>query len=422
MIHRVLAMGRRRHRTGIRLSRGSVLFIAAVLLIGGVAIDSDANLLVLVFGFCVAAILLSLATGWRVVRSLQVVRLLPGVCAAGQPLEVRYQVSNPRRFGCARDLVISDPLPPGSPASRIQGFVPLLRPGETITLSVPVSFPKRGRVQLTSLRLATSFPFGLFTKQVRVPSPGELVVFPALGRLLFDVTAASRRSDPTAGGSAPSRVAGDEEYYGVREYRVGDNPRRIHWRSTARTGQLMIREMTRIRDRQLWCVVDTRVPPHDPELAERLELAMSCAATVICDALERGAKVGLICNGEPLLVIPPAGGRPHRPRLLRELALRGENTSDLLTPHIRRQTWPAGWRGPCLLFAAGSTDDLWSAAQMLGRTVGPVSIYTPQTAVFNGFFVPPNTMAAKAVAAADRAGRKTRRSVTEAASAAVQAN
>ena len=84
----------------------------------------------------------------------------------------------------------------------------------------------------------------------------------------------------------------------------------------------MVREMAQSGDNQLWCVVDTCVAPGDAGQARRLELAISAAATVICDALERGAKVGLICNGEPLVVMPPAAGRARRPRLLRELAIR----------------------------------------------------------------------------------------------------
>src|ERR1041385_9564939 len=63
---------------------------------------------------------------------------------------------------------------------------------------------------------------------------------------------------PISGG-APSRIKGEEEYYGVREYRIGDNPRRIHWRRTAQTGQLMVRDMAKTRDLRFWGLLDSAI-------------------------------------------------------------------------------------------------------------------------------------------------------------------
>ena len=148
----------------------------------------------------------------------------------------------------------------------------------------------------------------------------------------------------------------------------------------------MIREMTKTRDQQLWCVLDTRVEPLNSAQAEGLESAVSCVATVVCEALERGIKAGLICNGEPLLILPPGGGRAHRPRLLRELALRGANRDDELAPHLERLAWPARWRGPCLVFAPTMSADLRRTAWILNRVVGPTTTYISGTAAFESFF------------------------------------
>jgi uncharacterized protein (DUF58 family) len=188
-----------------------------------------------------------------------------------------------------------------------------------------------------------------------------------------------------------SRAKGDEEFYGLREFREGDNPRRIHWRRSAQTGQLMIREMANTREAQIWCAVDTRCDPRDAEQATRMEIAISAAATAICEALERGTKVGLICNGEPLTVLPPVGGRPRRARLLRELAIRGPNPDDGLAPHVRRMAWPTRWRGSCLLFAAGESEDLRAAARVLGSAVGPTTTYLPGTPAFEAMFICPGS-------------------------------
>ncbi len=223
-------------------------------------------------------------------------------------------------------------------------------------------------------------------KYTTVFSRHEVVVFPELGRLLSDIRTAARSFKSADGQGTPSNMYGEEEYYGIREYRPGDNPRRIHWRRSARTGQLIVREMSSSQAVQLWCVLNTWTRQDDNKTHHRLESAISCAATVICDLLERGVKVGLICNGDPLVVLPPAGGRGHRPRLLRELALRGKNVGDELTPHLKRLAWPSRWRGPCMLFGADETEDLRRAAQACNQLIGPASIYVPGTASFEKLF------------------------------------
>ncbi len=369
----------------IRVSPGGVLFMLGVALIGMAGIDVDNNLLMMLASLCTAGLVLNLFTGWRGLRRLGVQRIVPEVMVAGQPFAIRYSVTNRRRWGCVRCIHIMDELPSPVKLSRPEAFIPILRPGETVTLGVPVVSSRRGRIRLSTIRVATRFPFGVFTKIVRVRQDQDLIVFPALGRLLTDVRLTSRSSD-ASGGTWAARSAGDEEFYGVREYRIGDNPRRIHWRRSARTGQLMIREMARTREHQLWCVVNTRVNPRDPRQTDRLELAISCAATVICDALEHGVKIGLICNGEPMVVLPPTSGRTRRARLLGELAARSTNAADLLAPHIRRLAWPARWRGPGMLFSAVEDEDLDSAERLLERAIGPMTRFVPGGVAFDSLF------------------------------------
>lgn len=370
----------------VQCSLGCVFFVLGIALIGLAGVDADNNLLMIIFGLCVAGLILNLFSAWRTLRGLSVQRIVPDVLVAGQPFVIRYSVTNIRRWSCARCIHLQDVLPSSGPMADPEAFISVLHPGETVTLNVPAISRLRGRIKFSMIRLATSFPFGALTKVVTIHREHEVAVFPALGRLLADVKAASRSSDASSGEGVPARMIGDEEFYGVREYRIGDNPRRIHWRRSARTGQLMIREMARTREHQLWCVVNTRIDPHDPEQADRLELVMSCAATVICDVLERGVKIGLVCNGQPLLVLPPTGGRARRLSLLRELAIRDMNTDDPLAPHIERLAWPARWRGPCMLFGTAADDDLTSAARFLGWAVGPTTTYVPGRPAFGDLF------------------------------------
>ncbi len=78
----------------------------------------------------------------------------------------------------------------------------------------------------------------------------------------------------------PQPVVGrlGDEFYGLREYRIGDDLRRVHWASTARTDQLMIRQPENLLQGRLTIAVDLRSTVHD---AATLEAALSAAASLV---------------------------------------------------------------------------------------------------------------------------------------------
>ncbi len=367
---------------------GGLLFCLGAFVIGAAAVDSDNNILLILFGLCAGSVLISLITSWRTLRGLSLNRIVPDIAVAGQTLELRYTLTNHRVWTAARSIYIREVLDAAaSPLAVLpEAFVAYLRPGESVTLTVPTLCVNRGRVRLDAVEVSTGFPFGILTKRMRRRNPNEIIVFPPLRRLRGSLIERSKRTDVASVGTLIARSRGDDEYYGIREYRHGDNPRRIHWRRSAQMGQLVIREMAQARDPQLWCVVETRVDPRDTEQLQNLEDAYSAAATVICDVLEQGAKVGLICSGDPLLVLPPGAGRPRRTRLLRELAIRNVNHAHPLFEQLQRVGWPSRWRGTCILLAATETSELRDSYRLLTKTAGPTRICVPGSAAFEQLF------------------------------------
>jgi uncharacterized protein (DUF58 family) len=121
------------------------------------------------------------------------------------------------------------------------------------------------------------------------------------------------------------------EFFGLREWREGDDRRGIHWRSTARTGRLMVREHEDELERQVTIVVDNALPARvvralaagerlreDAPLDDAVERTISHAASLATAYLEAGWAVGLAARGAQL---PLASGRAQLTRVLRELAL-----------------------------------------------------------------------------------------------------
>ncbi|MBX3396480.1 MAG: DUF58 domain-containing protein [Phycisphaerae bacterium] len=371
---------------GIRPTLGGIWFIFGISVIGLAAMDADVNLLLAIFGCCIGALIINILHGWRTLPMLTVRRIVPETAVAGQPFVIRYAVTNRSRLAVARNIHLTDVLPRRSPLSQPEVFIESLPPGETVTLSTTVAAVSRGRLTFNAMIVSSRFPMHLFVKWVRREMAQEVIVFPPLGQMTGEIKIAARATENAGLGGNYGWSQGDEEFYGVREYREGDNPRRIHWRRSARTGQLMIREMAQPRSFQLWCVVNSLTRPHDADQAMRLDCAISAAATFVCETLERGARIGLICNGDPFVVLPPGTGRAFRPRLLTELAIRGLNTEDELASQIHRLSWPARWHCPCFVFGANHDEDMRAAARALTRTIGPATIFVPGTPAFDNLF------------------------------------
>src|SRR5690606_36034806 len=204
----------------------------------------------------------------------------------------------------------------------------------------------------------------------------------------------TRATDTSSSSITFARTRGEEEYYGIREYRHGDSPRKIHWRRSARTGRLIIRETLQTGTQRLWCAVDVRMRSESAGASAALEQVIAAAATYICAALEEGASVGLISNGDPIVILPPANGRAHRPRLLRELALRTGHGAESLAALVRRHPWPARWQAPCVMFAVHMDDEARESAACLVRALGSARLYVPGTPAFSALVAMPSVLTA----------------------------
>jgi uncharacterized protein (DUF58 family) len=163
--------------------------------------------------------------------------------------------------------------------------------------------------------VSSLFPFGLFRKGVRYAAGLEVLVFPEL------FPAAADRADGTSDfGEETSRRSGwGHELHALRVFRQGDDPRRIHWKQTARTGNLIYMERETEESRRLAILLDNGVSALADEAAEqRFERLVSEAATAADDYLARGHEVELITRDR---TVPFASGRRQRYAVLEALAL-----------------------------------------------------------------------------------------------------
>ena len=156
-----------------------------------------------------------------------------------------------------------------------------LKPGESTDVTIHLTPNRRGVVQLDDLRVLLPDPFGLFQRcsPVKAP-PATLTVLPARYRVPQVELPGSARFQ--IGGEASSNVIGTSgEFVGLRDYRPGDPLRQIHWKSWARTGRPIVKELENTFFPRYGLVLDTFPEPGDELLFEdAVSIAASFAATI----------------------------------------------------------------------------------------------------------------------------------------------
>jgi uncharacterized protein (DUF58 family) len=253
------------------------------------------------------------------VRRLSTRRAFPGT-----RIEVVIEVRNrgPRRSAL---LLVEDGVPPtlGSPARGILGEV---RPGARGRFRYELVPRKRGRYGIGPLTVLVSDPFDLVRRRIVFNLHHDLIVYPRvedIGR--------ERPAAPLGGaGESSTRqlFVAAEEFYTMRAYEEGDDLRRIHWPSVARTGELMIRQDEASRRAAASVFLDNRGTGlgGNPEAFER---AVSAAASIGALYLRTGFRLRLATTDRTPSVV-------ELDRFLETLALARPSRATGMTPTLRQ--------------------------------------------------------------------------------------
>jgi uncharacterized protein (DUF58 family) len=176
---------------------------------------------------------------------------------------------------------------------RPRFVIPSLRPGAVEELQYTVRSHTRGVHRIGPLGVRVRDPFGLGLRTAAVSGDAELVVLP---RVVPLPPARSLGSGIGSEGSVPHMVAlHGEDDQTVREYRDGDDLRRIHWPASARTGELMVRQEDRPAKRRAVVVLDSRAVGHGGSgRNSSLEWCVTTAASVTAHVAAAGYAVHLL--------------------------------------------------------------------------------------------------------------------------------
>jgi uncharacterized protein (DUF58 family) len=359
-------------------AQGRCWFLIAALLLG-IGLFKNINLLLLLAYLLASALLFNALTAGRWLSGLRTRARVEGPVFAGVPCTIEVEVTNPGRRSFTGVRIEHT-----GPDHSLAWFATRLDPGDVFFRS-PTILPRRGRYR-GAIHAASGYPFSLVWQRRRLAESPEWIVLPRLGWVhLGRLRQFLRRSSPegdTVRRRRPQRhPTAQAEFHGLRAWRPGDSPRLIHWRTTARCGELMVREYEDEPSDNLLLVLDPTA--RSPAAFEE---AVSLAAT-ICWEWCRGKGDRLIATvadgGE---VLDGVAGRSHGRAVMERLALAEAGTAAdgrvVAKQLASLRLVPAA----AVVVAAGSSGLVGPLGAALGRNVVCLD---PADAEVRDFYEPP---------------------------------
>jgi len=275
------------YRTEYKVSREGWIYFLGLLLVALAALNTGNNLLFLILASLIALILMSGILSSISLSGIEMHLNLPEHIFAGQPVRAQVELENQKLTLPSFSLrveAVQEKSSSGATILEKPVYFPYLPRQDRVQQVVPMKFPRRGVYHQDAFRIVTRFPFGFLQKARRLDLKTEALVYPSV-----DPTTEYRDVLPVLQGALESVVKGrGQDLYGVRDYIHTDSARLVHWKATARSGSLMVREFTREEDSRVLLVLD----PHaaatdksavDPQLAainERFERAVALCANI----------------------------------------------------------------------------------------------------------------------------------------------
>ncbi len=251
---------------------------------------------------------------------------MPEHVFAGDPFRVEVAVRNQKTawgglsaFGLRVSRDGND-----GPEPQLVHTIRKLAPGQGRSVLLRQYFPDRGMHRTRPITVATRFPFGMVEAAVEIQSEREVLVLPRMGFIKEE--ALLRHKAGEARWLLELRRKDQQgEFRSLREYKPGDNPRHIHWVTSARLHKLYVREFERREINSVLILLDSYAPPQDtqhaPARLQRYEKAVSFAASMAALLGERNVFYAFASYCPNLNSLPYDSGQGHLYSLLEVLAL-----------------------------------------------------------------------------------------------------
>lgn len=239
-----------------------------------------------------------------------VVRTLPATMALGERYEIELAIESDRR----ERLIVHDRAPDQGRAEGLPLAIETV-PGRRVRLAYGFRPQARGRLAFEPPSVQCAGPLRLVERELYAGARASVRVYPNFRRVAAFV--APGEDSLYRGIHLQRRRGQGTEFYQLREYRVGDSPRQIDWKSVARRQQLISRDYRSEQNQNVIFLLDCgrRMRAHDGELS-LLDQSLDALLLLSYVALRQGDSVGLLTFSGASHWLPPVRGPGGLSRVL----------------------------------------------------------------------------------------------------------
>jgi uncharacterized protein (DUF58 family) len=260
-----------------RPTKEGIVFLGLSLFVGFAALNTGNNLLYLTFGMMLSFIAVSGITSLVNLSRIEVILEPPEDVFAWAPAYIRFSVKNLKMLIPSYSLTID--------IGGEKAYLSYLPSKVEKTVSIQHVFKRRGWNKMPETVLFTRFPFGFFKKWIRIDlGDGEVLVYPRVERIGIE----KERIRHSFGELESDRLGFGNDLRSIRGYNEGDNPKLIHWKTSAKLGRLMLRELQDDESRKATIEFN---PTRDKS---ELEQQISYTASLLLELMNRDYEVEFV--------------------------------------------------------------------------------------------------------------------------------
>ncbi|HZP29414.1 MAG TPA: DUF58 domain-containing protein [Acidimicrobiia bacterium] len=315
-------------RPSLLTRRGGTLAGAtAGLLVGSRLLGADELAVLAVAGI----VIIGAAVAWTRLRRVRLVARRvqqPARLQVGGSGRIELELTNLGRRPTPL-LLVADGFDDGRRAARF--LVAPVAPGATVRAAYRVPTTRRGRFHLGPLVASVTDPFGIARREWPIEGMADVVVCPRVQPVVAPGAGTGREPGPAPDAGGRGLVHDEQgEFRTLRDYEVGDELRRVHWRTSARTGRLVVRQDETPWLPRVTLVLDVRPFAYDDRT---FETAVEAAASVAA-SLRRERRPLTVVTGTGLTLAGAGPDAPHA--LLEQLATLEPDGPDRLAHVLAR--------------------------------------------------------------------------------------
>lgn len=291
----------------MKITREGKRFILATVLIAVAAVNTGNNLIYLIFSLMLSMILLAVVLLRMNLSRISLEVSIDHPVFAGEQTYASFTIKNSKKLIPAYSVRVT------ASGATDPVYCAYIAPKDSVKKEIKITFKKRGLYSYGKFFVQSGFPFILFEKSTAVKVSGEVLVYPALmevEQFMPDISGLE--------GFGTGKTAGaGNEIHSIREFRYGDDRRNIHWKASAKTSRIMVKEFALTDIRKITVIIDNLLPSQKEIFEKTLSLGGSLAQYF----LEAGYFVRVLSCKK---VIPFGTGGEHLFKVLDILALMQE--------------------------------------------------------------------------------------------------